>query len=504
MDLIERGASTSATVSFGSSRSLETWTVSQLWNDAKRASKVLPGLTDADSVGMVLAPSPQSVSVLLGAWIAGFRVVSIPPLAFGASPSRRLPGILKSEDLDLVVSAPPNHDSERSILGRTIAAEAVVAGQVRSKPRSGPGALVHYTSGSIGDPSGVELTLDAIAANVTSVLEVIDPSASDRALSWLPLHHDMGLIGMLLASFVGFGSQYAGGGHFTLLEPESYLRDPRVWLRRCSEERVTITAGPNAAYELAARFASGPLDLSSMRVALVGAEPVRVSTLERFGRRFAGHGLGPTVLCPAYGLAEAALAVTMSEPTEPWRRARIPGAAPDDDGTVVGCGRPISGMRVRAPEIDDRLGPIMLDGPSMLTRYVGGREVPRDPAGWFVTGDLGFSCEGELFVVGRADDVLVVRGENFYPADIEDAVGVGLDVPASTVAAVRAPGGYAIIIEQRGGLRRIDPVEIARQARVAVAEAFPAPSAVNVVASGEIPRTSSGKTRRAELRQNLA
>lgn len=481
----------------------ETWTMSDLWRQAERSAHVLAGLTDSDSVGVVLEPSPASIATLFAAWIAGFRVVSLPAAPRGSRASPRIAGIRELEPLDLVVAPPANHEALGGSFARVMTAEDVVSSTVRGTVRQNSGGLVQYTSGSIGEPSGVELTLCAIASNVTDVLEVIDPSRSDRALSWLPLHHDMGLIGMLLASLVAHGPRFAGIGHLTLVNTTVFTRDPRAWLRLCSDQRATITAGPNAAYDIAARLSGRSLDLSMLRIALVGAEPVRVSTLDNFAKRFGKYGFHSAALCPAYGLAEATLAVTMSSPSEQWRAVQTPGFQGSGGHLVVGCGKTLSRIKARTDRPDAEVGQILIDGPSLLTRYTGERNAPRD-TGYLATGDLGFFDNGELFVVGRVDDVLVVHGQKLYPADIEDQVSAALDVPVATVAAVGLQDGYAIVIEQRGRLRRMESVAIAQTASSALTGIFPSPSEVRVLPAGAIPRTTSGKTRRVIARQLLS
>jgi acyl-CoA synthetase (AMP-forming)/AMP-acid ligase II len=496
--LLEASATTPATVSLGEvdSRDLQTCAMSDLWVRSLEVASQLEANTDSESLGIVLEPTRSSVCLLLGAWIAGFRVVSIPPPSHRGQ-AHRLARISTVENLDVIVANPAEHQALHGAANRLLTAEDLGhhRGQqrirrVRNEPR-----LVQYTSGTVEEPAGVELTTGGVATNITAILEVVDPIASDRALSWLPLYHDMGLIGMLLASLVGFGPDFAGGGHLTLFGPELFIRDPRNWLRACSAHDATITAGPTSAFELATVFRPSKPDLGRLRVALIGAEPVHSHVVDRFIEAFGPYGLRSEAMCPSYGLAEAALAVSIGSPTEHIQRHHARLSEKLATGTIVSCGRPLRGIDVKIDDAVDGIGRIFVRSPSLLHRYTGNR-VAKFHDGYLDTHDVGLLHDGELYVLGRSDDVIIVGGRNLHPADIEAAVSVALSVPTRSVAAVATDRGYELFLERRGGVRRLSEHEIHGKVISATAGFGAHPSSVTTAEPGKLPRTANGKLRR--------
>lgn len=497
--LLEESAGSAATISFGppGGRGAESCSMEDLWIDALRCASALAASAGSGSVGMVLEPTRPSIAALIGGWIAGFRVVSIPPPSHPGG-RHRIAGIANIESFGLIVANSGEHAALEGAAPRLVTGEALSDGfrtrRVPDAPRGG--RLVQYTSGSMGDPAGVELTTDAIAANIVAILEIVDPVGSDRALSWLPLSHDMGLIGMLFSSLVGFGSQFAGGGHLTLMAPETFVRDPRSWLRACSNDRATITAGPTSAFEIAAALRPSKPDLASMRMAMVGAEPVHAHVVDHFIETFEPFGFHPRAMCPAYGLAEATVAVSIASPADGVRRASAVRTHAGVAVQVLSSGAPLSGVEVRIIDQVDGLGRIAVRGPNVLNRYSGERRASVDGDGYLDTKDIGFLRDGELHVVGRADDVIIVGGRNLYPADIEGLVARFLSVPTLAVAAIPHPGGYALLVERRGAVRHMPATEVRAAIGAAVAPVLARPSSVTIVEPGAIPRTSNGKLRR--------
>jgi acyl-CoA synthetase (AMP-forming)/AMP-acid ligase II len=352
-------------------------------------------------------------------------------------------------------------------------------------------------------------------AQVESLMVIIEPTRADVLVSWLPLYHDMGLIGCLLGA-AGYP------GPLVLIPPEHFLARPALWLRAVGRHRGTISAAPHFAYAYAAeRVRDGDLDglsLRSWRIALDGAEPVTVGALQRFAARFAGSGLDPGALMPVYGLSEASLAVTFSPPgrpplaegLDPARLAAgevIPGRR-----QVVSVGRPVPGVEVEVrddegtPLPERRLGRIHVRGPSVMQGYFGDEEATGRAlrGGWLDTGDLGFHASGELFVHGRAKDLVIVRGANHAPEEFESALaGISGLRPGCAVALGFVPpegdGEELLVLAERvRGAREPGPA-LETEIRAAVLSHTGVKAhTVRLLEPGTLPRTSSGKMRRAE------
>ena len=388
-------------------------------------------------------------------------------------------------------------------------------------------ALIQYTSGSTGSPKGVALSHASLLANIRSFGEAFEMTGDDVGVTWLPLYRDMGLIG------AWFGPLYHGMP-IVSMSPLAFLAKPVRWLEAISRHRGTITAAPNFAFDLCARKIADAdlegIDLSSWRVALNGAEAVLAGTIERFTTRFAPHGFRPEAMRPVYGLAEGSLCVTAPPPgrlprverlsREAFQQARaIERAAPGDPQplTFVGCGQPIPRHELRIADDGGGLRParregrVHFRGPSSMQGYFENPEataaVVRDD-GWIDTGDLGFvDDDGELFVTGRAKDVIIAGGRNIYPQEVEEAVA---DVPGIRRGCVAAFG----VLDPRTGTERL--VVVAETRAAAPADASPLRAAVEaaIVAAigvpadtivfarpGSVPKTSSGKIRRSTTRE---
>lgn len=382
--------------------------------------------------------------------------------------------------------------------------------------------LLQYTSGSTGSQKGVMLTHGNLLANLRAIGAGAALTPADVAVSWLPLYHDMGLIGLML------GSLY-WGIPLIALSPIDFLRKPVRWLRAISDHRATVTAGPNFAYSLAARKIRDAdlagVDLSSWRVALCGAEPIYPATIEAFTQRYAPQGFRPEVFFPAYGLAENTLAVSFSELGEPphletldahaleTRGVAVPAEPGPSSRDVVSCGRPLETVEVAIEEHGGGLasegvrGEVLVRGPSVMAGYYGNvaatEEVLR--GGWLHTGDLGFLLEGRLYLCGRKKDMVIKAGRNYFAEDLEAA--------AARVAGVRA-GGLAVFAAENGARGTEEVVLVAEVAeggkaeglddavRRAVGEATGCrPDRVILVPPRTLPKTSSGKIQRFKARQ---
>ncbi|WP_093797652.1 AMP-binding protein [Streptomyces sp. Wb2n-11] len=404
-------------------------------------------------------------------------------------------------------------------------------------------ALLQFSSGSTSAPKGILLTHRNLAVNLTALNDRVGYHCG-RGVFWLPLSHDMGLIGC-------FASSLFSGSSVRALPPESFVRDPLRWITELSDFRATHTAGPPFGYELAGRRARerftrpSALDLSALEVALIGAERITPALCAEFERALAPQGLKPHVLLPAYGLAENCVAVAARRPLTPTtvrvfdRRALgegrlvaseaphgAAGSPPVGTQSLVGHGTAVTGTRVRVTALDGRrdalpdgcVGEIHVGGEAATARMVtGGRWEPVHPDGFVPTGDLGAYAEGELFVVGRLKETFKHAGMVYAPGDLE-AVALAACPPSVTAAVVvpvtpedEAAESVVLFLEISGS-----PVSAARGAgdaesgedtpgiadtvRLAVLREFGMPVRdVFVVARGLLPRTASGKVQRTRL-----
>jgi acyl-CoA synthetase (AMP-forming)/AMP-acid ligase II len=383
-----------------------------------------------------------------------------------------------------------------------------VDAEVPPTPAAAPDdlAFLQYTSGSTGQPRGVMLTHRNVMATVRFMSEAAALNVEDRVVSWLPLYHDMGLIGCAFTPPLTATPLW-------LLPPD--LRNPRQWLDLITRVRATFTVSPDFGYRNCVRHVrdTSEVDLTSLKAALSGAEPVRVSTIEAFERHF---GL-KQIICPCYGLAEATLAVAIWPRNTPLRV--------DPSGRFVSVGRPCPGVSVRivdTPTDSDAggrevaagmEGEVCVKSPGLMVGYYNNPDATArvlDPDGWLRTGDLGFvDTEGYLFITGRLKDLIILGGENVLPADIEEIVdhvpgvrysaAVGLDSERTgtqrlhVVAEVRSDSGpeheYHALVREI-----VSRVHSSRGHR---------PSRVLLVRSGTIPKTSSGKIQRSRLVQMI-
>jgi amino acid adenylation domain-containing protein/non-ribosomal peptide synthase protein (TIGR01720 family) len=394
-------------------------------------------------------------------------------------------------------------------------------------------AFLQYTSGSTSAPKGVMVTHGNLVHNQRMIRAAFRQTEDSVIAGWLPLYHDMGLIGNVLQPL------YAGA-RCVLMSPVAFLQKPLRWLQAISRFRATTSGGPNFAYELCARKISeeqrASLDLSSWRVAFNGAEPVRAETLDRFSEAFGPCGFRRTAFFPCYGLAEATLFVTgKPAPGVPLVRELDAGSLGDNRAfeatatsrqttTLVSSGSEFLDQRIEIvnPETlalcaSYEVGEIWVAGPSVARGYwarsvesehVFSAHLSDTGEGPFLrTGDLGFLQDGELFVTGRLKDLIIIRGLNHYPQDIERTVE--LSSPA-----VRAGGGAAFSIEVNGEERLAIVQEVERNhgesldavfdaIRRAVSETHELQvCAIALVKPGSIPKTSSGKIRRSACREN--
>ena len=397
-----------------------------------------------------------------------------------ASASDRIAAILEPPDLD-VDDAPP-------------ALPSVDPADV---------AFIQYTSGSTADPRGVVLSHANVAETIAFMAEGAALERDDRVVSWLPLYHDMGLIGCAFTPPLV-------GSPLWLLPPD--LRNPRQWLELVTAVRATFTVSPDFGYRNCVRNVHdvAGLDLTSLKGALSGAEPVRLSTIEAFESKF---GLRH-VINPCYGLAEATLAVAISPRGMPVRT--------DRSGRFVSSGLPCRGVSVRivpaGDEWDERAnqppdveGEICVRSPGVMQGYYRNPEATErvlKPGGWLRTGDLGFlDAEGYLYITGRLKDVIILGGENLAPVDVEEVVdrvaGVRYSAAVGLASARTGTQRLHVVAEVRDETPELLPRLVRDIVHRVHEERGHRPARVLLVRAGTIPKTSSGKIRRSRLAEMI-
>lgn len=393
--------------------------------------------------------------------------------------------------------------------------------------RPGSLAFLQYTSGSTRTPRGAMITHACLMANQRAIAISMASPPGIRAVSWLPMYHDMGLIGMMLQTFHGGSTVY-------LMSPLHFMQQPSRWPRAISRYRAHTSGGPNFAYDLAARRADeqllGELDLSCWRIAFCGAEPIRTESLRRFGATFARAGFDPSALVGCYGLAESTLLVTCSHAADQkelavdraaLERDEVRPAAPDAPGSarLASSGSACDDYDLRIvdpgttrPTAGGRVGEIWVSGPSVGAGYWRRPEeteetfhatLPGTGGRYLRTGDLGFCHEGQLYVTGRLKDLLIVRGRNIHPQDVEDTAQRAhrLCRPGGT-AAFATQAGQVVLVQESAATAPGELAEVAAATRRAVLEAQQVSLAeLILVPPREVPKTSSGKVQRSACRR---
>ena len=400
------------------------------------------------------------------------------------------------------------------------------AGAIEQSLAAGPDtiALIQYTSGSTGDPKGVVLTHANLLANIRGVGEALAASSSDVFVSWLPLYHDMGLIGAWLGAL-----HY--GVPTVIMPPLAFLADPGRWLRAISRHRATLSAAPNFAYELCCKNVHDEdikgLDLSSLRMLMNGAEPVSPGTIARFTARFAKFGFPPKAMAPVYGMAENSVGLTCPpvgrgpivdrvQRSALSRDGRARPAGPDDATALefVACGRPIAGHEIRivdeaSVEVPERTeGRLQFKGPSATQGYFRNEEKTKAlfDGEWLESGDRAYIAGGDVFITGRIKDMIIKAGRNIYPQELEELIGGVEGVRKGCVAAFPSALGGAgterlvLLVETR--LTAQSDIEALRSKIIDVAktELDMAPDEVVLAPPNTVPKTSSGKLRRSAAR----
>ncbi|MGH8991722.1 MAG: fatty acyl-AMP ligase [Acidimicrobiia bacterium] len=491
------------------------------------------GVAPGDHVAILGPTSRHLVTAIEATWLAGATVVVLPlPMRMGGLDEfiAQTRARVRAADATLVAAdaalsgflVPEPGDPPLVLLDEL--ATAGPAWKAYEEPKEDPSALavLQFTSGSTADPKGVMLPHATICANLDALATAarLDPD-DDVLCGWLPLYHDMGLIGLLSTSMTT-------GTDFALAAPQDFLSSPGRWMEWMSEYGATATAGPNFSYALATRalrrLAPGTLDLSRLRIALNGAEAVDPSVVESFIAAGAPQGLHPGAAFPAFGMAEATIAVTFPVPGQGLRTDPVDQrvletddyAAPADPAAPgtrhqVLLGRPVPGLEIRIvdPQTgqarrEREVGELEIRGTSITPGYYRRPEATEATFhdGWLRSGDLAYLVDGELVICGRIKDLIIVGGRNVYPEDVERAVASVEGVRAGNVIAFAVDGrkgkeSLVVVAESRDG--DSDSLRRAVAGRVRDVVGLP-PEEVVLVEPGTLPKTSSGKLQRSLCR----
>lgn len=478
----------------------------------QRARRLATSFTRGSRVGLLADTSVDLVVALQAMWLAGAAVTVLPlPTRQSADAYlRHLHGMLADARPSLVLVGEPFSALAEPLRATDLA--AFVAGAGNAGPTLAPPApddlaILQYTSGSTSRPRGVPVTHGQLAANVSAIrVATRHEQVHGCLLSWLPLCHDLGLVGGLVLPM-------SCGCPLVLQSPAAFAARPMSWFEAVTTHRATATAAPNFAWGLMTRLLQAEVPgirLDSLRLALTGAEPVDPATMTRFvevGRRY---GLDPAAVTCAYGLAEATLAVTVSTPglrvdtVDPVALETRGEAVPSVDGrAMTRLGRPVPGVRLHVVDRDGqelpdrRVGRIEVAGASVTRGYWG------RPNGseWLRTGDLGYLADGDLVVCGRESDLVFAAGRNVFPQDIEAAACAVAGVRAGNAVAFGTPG-LVVVVESRDCGDPDATTALRQEVSAAVmAEVGLTPRAVEVLPPGALPKTTSGKVRRAETRR---
>ena len=508
---------------------------------ARRAAGVLrhAGVSAGDRVALVFPTSPAFMDAYFGVLLAGAVAVPLyPPFRLGRLPEYHAATarMIGTADACLVLTGVRT----RKLLGQAIE---------RSRPRLGcltledvgqgdigeveaavdpeELALIQFSSGSTAHPKPIALSHRNLMAQLAALKALLPPEdlLPQRGVSWLPLYHDMGLIGCLLLAVY-----YPGP--VVLIPPEHFLARPALWLRAIARHRATVSVAPTFGYAVCTKRVRDRdlegMDLSCWRLAVCGAEPIPIGTLDAFAQRFAPFGFDASALRAVYGLAEASLAVTFAPPARPPRavgvdpaRLAATGKVVDGARRIVSVGTPVPGSEVevrgaRGESLPEReVGRIFTRGPSVMAGYFRQPEATASALteGWLDTGDLGFIADGELHVCGREKDLIIIRGTNHAPQEFEECLDGLEGVRAGCVVALGflpdgEDGEHLLVLAERakdasGNDGDGGTVELVR--RTVVERTGIRPHTVVMLEPGTLPRTSSGKLRRGEaLRLYLA
>ncbi len=511
----------------------------QLWKEACKRAQALSdlGLKKGDRIAIVLPEPDEFVLTFMACLSGGFVAVPMYPpqtLAKMEAYGDTVRHILAASGARLLITSESLRDmlAQHLISADTrLEVETNLRGNDDNAPEPAPVGLddlafLQFTSGSTSKPKGVMVTFENLAANAHAIMvDGLKSTPADKGVSWLPLYHDMGLIGFVVAPLYTLVQ-------VMFLPTMAFIRRPSIWLEAIHKFRGTITFAPNFAYGLAARAVtdaqSKDWDLSCMRALGCGAEPIQADVLRVFMDRFGKNGLAPTSVLPSYGMAESTLAITFWDidaelrtdtvDVESMRAGKAtPAVAGSHAMELVACGKPFPGhdLKIAGNEgeaLGDRaVGEIWVKGPSVTAGYFGD-EVSTERAfggGWLRTGDLGYMADGDVFICGRAKDLIILNGRNYYPQDIEAVVSKTAGVRdgqcvSFSVLDEKGAERCVIVAEAKLGPRAGTAADVMAQIIQAVrSEIGIVLGEVLLIKRGTLPKTSSGKVRRSEAKRRL-
>ena len=511
------------------------------------AGRLTGGVRPGEPVGVLSPNAPEFLRSLFAVTAAGGAACPLPlpaGLADVAAYGNRLARIADVAGMRLVLVSPRLHqlaDHLRAALPKLTLVTVGLPGDAGSPgdPGAPPAAatkaplpavaphdaaIVQFTSGSTALPKGVRLTHRNVLAGLAAISEGIALGPSDSGGFWLPLFHDMGLFGVMAGIQAGIPLH--------IWSPLSFIKHPARWLGEFLASGATITAMPDFGYRTLTAAVSAPeaagLDMAHWRIAFNGAEPVQAQTVHEFTSRFGPAGFRPGAMFTVYGMAEATLAITFPPlgrtPVFHWvdrdKLAATGQAVPAAPGTpraraIAGAGRPVAGMELRVADPDSGasvpdgvVGEILIRGAAVTAGYLG-EQPAGNAAGWLRTGDLAFTCDGEVFITGRRKEMITVRGANYYPQDVEVIARRVPGVFRGHCAAVAGQGAASagsasaeeVLLIAETTLAGAAAGELAGELRRRVAaELGLTQVTVRLVKPRAIPRTSSGKIRRLASR----
>lgn len=480
-------------------------------------------LADSDlheplAVGLIGDPTVDLIAAIQGAWLAGVPVSILPGPIRGADESRWAETTYRrfvSIGVGTVLGSGSQLDLLTKVDGQLRIARvaeygiaADTSGFVARNVNPNSVAVLQGTAGSTGEPKTAVLTASAVYSNAIELVSRLGMHRTrDTGFTWLPLYHDMGLMFLLAGMTTGIPAY--------VVPNTAFAAAPFKWMQWLTETKATVTAAPNFAYDILGRYGKllRDVDLSNLRVAISGGEPIDADAFDKFLEATAPFGFEPSAAAPAYGMAESACAVTMPAVGEGAHYDEVtvtpPGGGEPIRRRYALLGKPLGGMQVRivepnvdVPVIDGRsVGHVEIRGTSMMRGYLGGPDLGAGE--WFATGDLGYLIDDRLVICGRAKEVIIVAGRNLFPIEIERAAAEVAGVRrGGVVAMARGEGssrpGLVILAEYKGS----DPEKARAEVNSEVASACGImPAEVIFVAPDSVPRTTSGKIRRLETRQ---
>ncbi|MGF6889455.1 fatty-acyl-CoA synthase [Nocardia sp. GAS34] len=495
------------------------------------------GLRKGERIALIVPEEQEFVLTFLGAVSVGVIPVPLyPPMSFGKLEAycQDAAGILRAAGARVLLMPRSLADLLDPLVRAVEGLQSVVAEEFFAEPLVGsapqPEAILpqdvmflQFTSGTTAAPKGVRVTHASVLANCAAIISALGlERGRDRGVSWLPMYHDMGLVGFVLAPLIVRCP-------VSFLPTLRFALSPRLWLETVSRHRATVTFAPNFGLALAVKHTSAQelerLDLSCLRVVGCGAEPIHPETLRSFAAHFAAAGLRPGAVVPCYGMAEATLAISFSEigvplaldviQKEPYHASGLarPASqteAPGAQVAFVPCGRPIAGHRILIvddagnPLPERHIGEVVFQGPSVAAGYHGDAEATRRSftAHGLRTGDCGYLAEGVLYVTSRKKDLLIINGRNHDPQTVEWAAAEVPGLRKGNVVAFTRPGRATEEVVIVAELRRGDAATVARQVRGHIQAKLSLPVAeIILLPPGELPKTSSGKVKRSKTRQ---